>query len=191
MAILLRIGLRHEQVFIGPPKTACLALFPSSPADGEAVNIMVTSASNKGRIVMKTTVLLAGALFSAFLTAGASAETITYKAELKGSQEVPANDSKGSGTATLSYDTATKTLKWKVTYSGLSGPATAAHLHGPAEAGKNAGVVIGFAKPDSPIEGSATLTDAQAADLAAGKLYINVHTAANKGGEIRGQLTGK
>jgi CHRD domain len=138
---------------------------------------------------MKTTVLLAGALLSAVLTAGASAETITYKAELKGSQEVPANDSKGTGTATLSYDTASKTLKWKVTYSGLSGPATAAHIHGPAEAGKNAGVVIGFAKPDSPIEGSATLTDAQTADLAAGKLYINVHTAANKGGEIRGQVT--
>jgi CHRD domain len=71
----------------------------------------------------------------------------------------------------------------------VSGPATAAHIHGPAEAGKNAGVVIGFAKPDSPIEGSATLIDAQTADLAAGKLYINVHTAANEGGEIRGQVT--
>jgi hypothetical protein len=138
---------------------------------------------------MKTTVLLAGALLSTILTASASAETISYKAELKGSQEVPATDSKGAGTAALSYDTATKTLKWNVTYSGLSGPATAAHIHGPAEPGKNAGVQVGFAKPDSPIEGSATLTDAQAADLAAGKLYINVHTAANKGGEIRGQVT--
>jgi len=41
----------------------------------------------------------------------------------------------------------------------------------------------------SPAEGSATLTDAQAADLTAGKYYINVHTAANPGGEIRGQVT--
>jgi hypothetical protein len=138
---------------------------------------------------MKTTVLLAGTLLSALLTAGASAETIAYKAELKGSQEVPPTDSKGTGTATAAYDTATKTLKWKVSYSGLSGPATAAHIHGPAEPGKNAPVAIGFAKPESPIEGSAALTDVQAADLAAGKLYINVHTAANKGGEIRGQLT--
>jgi hypothetical protein len=138
---------------------------------------------------MKTTVLLAGTLLSAILAAGASAETVTYKAELKGSQEVPATESKGTGTATATYDTATKTLKWNVTFSGLSGPATAAHIHGPAEAGKNAGVAIGFEKPDSPIEGSKTLTDAQAADLAAGKLYINIHTAANKGGEIRGQLT--
>jgi hypothetical protein len=138
---------------------------------------------------MKTTVLLAGALLSVILTAGASAESITYKAELKGSQEVPPTESKGTGTAKLSYDKATKTLKWTVTYSGLSGPATAAHIHGPAEPGKNAPVAIGFAKAESPIEGSATLTDAQAADLAAGKFYINVHTAANKGGEIRGQLT--
>ena len=41
----------------------------------------------------------------------------------------------------------------------------------------------------SPVEGSATLTDAQAADLAAGRYYINIHTAANPGGEIRGQVT--
>jgi hypothetical protein len=43
-------------------------------------------------------------------------------------------------------------------------------------------------KFDSPIAGSATMTDAQLADLQAGKCYVNVHTAANKGGEIRGQL---
>ena len=46
-----------------------------------------------------------------------------------------------------------------------------------------------FDKPDSPIEGSAKLTDEQVADLKAGKLYINIHTAANKAGEIRGQVT--
>jgi len=43
-------------------------------------------------------------------------------------------------------------------------------------------------KLKSPIKGSATLTDAQAADLAAGNYYVNVHTAANKDGEIRGQI---
>ena len=121
----------------------------------------------------------------------AAAETQTFKATLAGSQEVPATTSKGTGTADLSYDTATKKLTYKVTYAGLSGPATAAHIHGPAEAGKNAGVAIPFTTPASPIDGTATLTDAQAADLTAGKMYINVHTAENKGGEIRGQVTKK
>jgi len=111
-----------------------------------------------------------------------------YNANLKGSDEVPANDSKGTGTAELIYNPATKVLNWKVTYSGLSGPATAAHIHGPADPGKNAPVVIKFDKPDSPIGGSATLTDAQAGDMKVGKWYINVHTAEHKGGEIRGQV---
>jgi hypothetical protein len=112
------------------------------------------------------------------------------KATLDGASEVPANTSAGKGTADIDYDAASKKLTWKLTYSGLSGPATAAHFHGPAEAGKNAGVAVAIPGAAlSPAEGSATLTDAQAADLLAGKFYVNVHTAANPGGEIRGQVT--
>jgi CHRD domain-containing protein len=86
-------------------------------------------------------------------------------------------------------DTASKTLTWTVTYSGLGGPATAAHIHGPAAPGANAGVLVPFnGDLASPIKGSATLTDAQISDLEAGKWYVNIHTAANKSGEIRGQL---
>jgi hypothetical protein len=112
------------------------------------------------------------------------------KATLNGTSEVPPTTSAGKGEADIDYDAATKKMSWKLTYSGLSGPATAAHFHGPAEPGKNAGVAIAIpnASP-SPSEGSATLTDAQAADLMAGKYYVNVHTAANPGGEIRGQVT--
>ena len=112
------------------------------------------------------------------------------KATLDGKAEVPPNTSAGTGTADIDYDAASKKLSWKVTYSGLSGPATAAHFHGPAEAGKNAGVAVAIPNAtSSPVEGSATLTDAQAADLVAGKYYVNIHTAANPGGEIRGQVT--
>ena len=118
------------------------------------------------------------------------AETLTYKVALKSASEVPANASSGSGTADVTYETQSKKLSWKVSYSGLTGPATAAHFHGPAEPGKNAGVMIPIQNiATSPAEGSATLTDAQAADLTAGRLYVNVHTAANPGGEIRGQVT--
>ena len=113
-----------------------------------------------------------------------------FKATLDGKSEVPPIASKGTGTADIDYDPATKKLSWKLTYSGLSGPATAAHFHGPAESGKNAGVAVAIPNATtSPTEGSATLTDAQAADLMAGKYYVNVHTAANPGGEIRGQVT--
>ena len=112
------------------------------------------------------------------------------KATLDSASEVPANTSAGKGTADIDYDAASKKLTWKLTYSGLTGPATAAHFHGPAEAGKNAGVAVAIPGAAlSPAEGSATLTDAQAADLMAGKYYVNVHTAANPGGEIRGQVT--
>ena len=121
-------------------------------------------------------------------TAPVFADTLLFKATLVGSEEVPATDSKGTGAAELTYDTATKQLNYKVTYSGLTGAATAAHIHGPAEPGKTGPVAIPFANPASPIDGSATLTDAQAADLASGKMYINVHTAQFKSGEIRGQI---
>jgi hypothetical protein len=135
------------------------------------------------------TMLATLALGAAVVFAGpAFAEKM--KATLGGKTEVPPNASAGTGTADIDYDAASKKLSWKLTYSGLSGPATAAHFHGPAEAGKNAGVAVAIPNAaSSPAEGSATLTDAQAADLMAGKYYVNVHTAANPGGEIRGQVT--
>jgi CHRD domain-containing protein len=130
-------------------------------------------------LALATTVMFAGPAFAD-----------KYKAALDGKSEVPPNASTGTGMADIDYDPASKKLTWKLTYSGLSGPATAAHFHGPAEAGKNGGVALAIpGATSSPAEGSATLTDAQAADLAGGKLYVNVHTAANPAGEIRGQVT--
>jgi len=130
------------------------------------------------------------ALFAALTLSGvAMADRVNFHATLNGQTEVPPKDSKGTGDALATLDTKTKVLTYTVTYSGLSGPATMGHFHGPAAAGANAGVVVPFKNPvDSPIVGTATLTDAQIADLMAGKWYVNVHTAANPGGEIRGQM---
>jgi hypothetical protein len=117
------------------------------------------------------------------------AEEVKMKADLSAAQEVPPNQSAGKGTAAITFDTAAKKLSWIVNYSGLTGPATAAHFHGPGEPGMNAGVAVPIPNQGtSPVTGSATLTDAQAADLMAGKYYVNVHTAANPGGEIRGHV---
>lgn len=137
-----------------------------------------------------TKILLATLSLGAAVAFAGPAFAEKMKATLNGTSEVPANTSKATGTADIDYDAASKKLTWKLTYSGLSGPATAAHFHGPAEPGKNAGVAVAIPNAtSSPAEGSATLTDAQAADLMAGKMYVNVHTAANPGGEIRGQVT--
>jgi CHRD domain len=128
---------------------------------------------------------LAGLVTMAF---PAAAEKLSFAADLKAANEVPPNKSAGTGTVAAAYDTASKKLDWTVTFSGLTGAATGAHFHGPADATKNAGVAVAIPGTASPMAGSATLTDAQAADLMAGKWYVNVHTDANKDGEIRGQV---
>jgi hypothetical protein len=121
----------------------------------------------------------------------ARAAMVNLKADMNGAAEVPPNPTTAKGSVTAAFDTTTKKLTWKGSYSGLSGPATAAHLHA-GEPGKNGGVAVPLfagAAAKSPFEGEATLTDAQAADLLAGKLYANIHTETHKAGEIRGQLT--
>jgi hypothetical protein len=126
--------------------------------------------------------------FALVLAWPARAEVVNLKATMDAKSEVPPNSSPATGTLTANYDTSSKKLSWKGSYSGLTGPATAAHFHS-GEAGKNGPVAVPITPATSPFEGSATLTDAQANDLLAGKLYVNVHTEANKGGEIRGQVT--
>lgn len=138
--------------------------------------------------IFKSTLAVLACASALAIAAPAMAANVNLKADLKASAEVPPTDSKGSGSVTATFDTASKKLSWKGSYKDLTGPATAAHFHA-GEPGKNGGVVVPISPSNSPFEGSATLTDAQAADVMAGKWYVNVHTAANKGGEIRGQLT--
>ena len=133
-------------------------------------------------------VTLAG-LVPGFGTGTAHAQTVTVK--MTGAEEVPPVTGKGTGTAVLTLDKAKKSVAYKITWENLTGDAVAAHIHGPAAPGANGGPVapLGGAGPlKQPLEGSVTLDDAKWADLVAGKDYINVHTAANKNGEIRGQI---
>ncbi len=144
------------------------------------------------RLAFSLSGIIATALFLAF-AAPSYAETMQFKATMNGSSEVPPNQTAGTGSFTATFDSATKKLSWKGTFSGLTGDVMAAHFHGPAEPGKNAGVLVWISTKGtplkSPFEGSATLTDDQISDLMSGRLYVNFHTAANPGGELRGQLT--
>jgi hypothetical protein len=143
-------------------------------------------ANDRACVILFGTAMLGALVVTTAATA--KAEVVKLQADLKGSNEVPPNNSSGSGKAEATYDTETKTLTYSVTYAGLSGAAMGAHFHGPVEARKNAGIVLPFKTVQSPIQGTATLTEAQAADLLAGKWYANIHTAQNPGGELRGQM---
>ena len=138
---------------------------------------------------MLRSVLLAG-LFVAGFASGAPAATLHFHATMNAAQGVPPRQSSGTGEALATLDTANRHFTYTVTWEGLTGPAIAAHFHGPAGRGANAKVQVPIdgKNPTSPAHGSATLTEAQVKDLEAGKWYVNVHTAANPGGEIRGQV---
>jgi len=125
-----------------------------------------------------------------FVSVAAHAATINLKADLKASAEVPPKDSAGTGTLTATLNTETNEFTYHIEFSGLTGPVAAAHFHGPAAEGVNAKpqLPIKGTPITSPIDGKATLTAEQAKDLLDGKWYFNLHTAANPGGEIRGQV---
>ena len=111
-------------------------------------------------------------------------------ARLSGDHEVPAVRTAGTGTVDATLSPVTLVLAWNVSFSGLSGPVTGAHFHGPAVGGEIAGVVVPInGALLSPITGSAVLTASQAAELNAGKWYLNLHTAAYPNGEVRGQVS--
>jgi hypothetical protein len=150
---------------------------------------MTLIASRRGALA----VLALAALFAGGWTATqAQAAPVSFTVPLSGGEQSPAVTTKGSGTAELTYDPASRVVTWSISYSDLSGPATMAHFHGPAGSGANAPVTIWLSKQgapiSSPIRGEATLSSAQAEQFTAGQWYVNIHTHDHPAGEIRGQV---
>lgn len=135
---------------------------------------------------MKSAGLLLAVCTLAFACpAGAALQTFT--ATLDGLSEVPPNASPATGNATVIVDTNTNTLTVDLSFSGLVAAQTAAHIHGPAPAGVNAGVLHPL--PLGSFTGHVIASNATVVGhIQNGLTYINVHSQAFPGGEIRGQL---
>jgi len=135
---------------------------------------------------------------------------VNFRADMRASNEVPANASTGTGTFVATLDTSTNVFTYDITFSGLTTNVTLGHIHGPAAAGVNASATINFGTlpgatfttgvTSGTAHGVVTLTAATTITAAingdslkkllfAGLTYANIHTTQNGGGEIRGQIT--
>jgi hypothetical protein len=135
--------------------------------------------------------LAAGAVAALALAALslAAARTTVWSAALTPKQEIPKQAVKVTAAHGLFKGTLSgTTLTWKLTFAKLSGPATAAHIH-LGGMGKAGNVIVPLCGPcKSGMTGKAKITPALSKDFKKHLLYVNVHTAKNPAGEIRGQL---
>jgi hypothetical protein len=124
--------------------------------------------------------------------AGAAPMSTKVSAKLTAKAEIPVQvvkNTKGTGSFTGTLNG--RKLVWKLTFGKLTGPALAAHIH-MGKAGKAGNVVVPLCagtKCKSGVHGTATLTPAVLKAVKNGGAYVNVHTAKNPNGEIRGQIT--
>jgi CHRD domain len=121
---------------------------------------------------------------------GAATRATVWTTSLGAAQEVPAQVVKNpNGHGTFKGTLNGTTLTWTLTFAGLTGPAVAAHIHMGAK-GVSGNVVVPLCAPcKSPVKGTAKITGSLKSAFAKHNLYVNVHTAKNPNGEIRGQLT--
>ncbi len=117
----------------------------------------------------------------------------TISGNASGAQEVPAVTTTGAATLTGTYNADSNMLRYTINWTGLSGDISVAHFHGPALAGVSAGPIHDIEVDANGTAGSTTgsvvVADSTEAHLLAGRIYYNLHTVLNPGGEIRGQVT--
>jgi CHRD domain len=133
---------------------------------------------------------LAGALFVAGFSLAGGGSTIKLTARLDAAQETPAPKSGAHGAGLFTASLSGRSLTWRLTFSRLSGKALAAHIHLGRQ--RVAGPVsVPLCGPcSSGVHGRVTVPARVRSALLAGGAYVNVHTARNPAGEIRGQIAG-
>lgn len=129
-------------------------------------------------------ILLAVGFLLATMSA-ANAESISLVAHLLGSTAHSGSDAFAE--AQFTYDSSSRALEYYVNYDGVA--PVKVDIHGPAGAGENGPAIVTFPLSDSPLSGTVTLTQEQAAELLAGKSYLDIHSKTYPDGEIRGQIT--
>lgn len=151
-----------------------------------------------------------GAAGTTTVVTGGSTNLQTFRATMNGPSEVPATTSAGTGTFVATLDTVTNVFTYDVTFTGLTSAAILAHIHGPATTAQSGNALVDLTSlPGATFDlgatagkghGSLVLNAANAITaglhgdslrtlLFAGLAYVNIHTANNAGGEIRGQIT--
>jgi hypothetical protein len=143
----------------------------------------------KRKLIAAMSAVVAVAVFGACTSMAQMGVSNTQTLTLSGASEVPPVTTSATGTAAVTINP-DRTVVVKVTVTGMT--ATASHIHEGA-AGTNGPVIVPFTKTgDNAFASSdgAKLTEAQYASYKAGNLYVNVHSAANPGGEVRAQIKG-
>ena len=123
------------------------------------------------------------------VTANHFGDKLQFSARLNGAQEVPATSVNAVGVGSFMLNGTQDQIEVNATFTGLTGSITGVHIHSGAP-GENGGVVIDLMQmlAVNKLSGSIAVTSAQLAEFVKGGYYLNVHTAANPNGEIRGQI---
>ncbi|MCB9880378.1 MAG: CHRD domain-containing protein [Planctomycetes bacterium] len=152
-------------------------------ASGKIIDTVVYEA-NKGWPAAKANLIEGEGVWGNYTGIHGSLMSLGF-AMLLGKNQVPVNASTANGRATLKFDSTTGNISIRVVTRGITG--TAAHLHQGAK-GTNGGVLVPLSQTAPGVwTGSGTLSATEITAYLAGDCYINVHSAANPGGEIRGQ----
>lgn len=159
-----------------------LVQFKGRLSDANWVDLLTTSNRNT-----KVPAVTAAGFFRVLDQAPAVVTPFTVR--LSATNELSATGSSGTGAGVLSLS-GTNLTYW-ISYSGLTGVAQASHIHGPASTTQNAGVLFplsGELGTAGVLSGTQGLTSQQMNEIISGNTYVNIHTPANPGGEIRGQV---